>query len=168
MSEYVLRNPLAFLNLPQPDEQPQNRQPRARRAGVARLDETARERVHRIPATNPTGERTMTKRLLLAALVFVPGVLAAAPAVLLATSVAGGVAVKAVVGPVKGCAIIPGATSLIIDLVGTAGTAAAGTSILQPTAGPATGFQCGPLDAGVSVSVNCLAGGACSWTGYQY
>jgi hypothetical protein len=110
----------------------------------------------------------MTKRLFLAALVFVPGVLTAAPAVLLSTSVSGGVAVKAVVGPVKGCAIIPGATSLIIDLVGTAGTAAAGTSILQPTAGPATGFQCGPLDAGVTVSVNCLAGGACSWTGYQY
>jgi hypothetical protein len=109
----------------------------------------------------------MMKRLLLAALVFVPGVLAAAPAVLNFTSVSGGVAVKAVVGPVKGCAIIPAGTSLIIDLVATAQTAASGTSVLQPT-GSVTGFQCGPLDAGVAVSVNCLGGGACSWTGYQY
>jgi hypothetical protein len=109
----------------------------------------------------------MMKRLLLAALVFVPGVLAAAPAALNFTSVSGGVAVKAVVGPVKGCSIIPGATSLIIDLTTTAGTAAAGTSVLQPT-GSVAGFQCGPLDAGVAVSVNCLGGGACTWTGYQY
>jgi hypothetical protein len=89
------------------------------------------------------------------------------PNALDATSVTGGVAVVAVRGPVSGCSIIPGTTSLIIDLVGTAGTAAAGTSVLQPT-GSVQGFLCGPLNAQAHVSVNCLGCGACTWTGYKY
>jgi len=89
------------------------------------------------------------------------------PSALDATSVAGGVAVTAVTGPVNGCAIIPGTTALIVNIVGTAGTSASGTSVLQPTNAP-QGFQCGPLGPHVNVSVNCSGGGACSWTGYKY
>jgi hypothetical protein len=89
----------------------------------------------------------------------------AEPAALDATSVAGGVAVNAVQGPTTGCYIAPVATALIVDLVGTAQTSATATSV---QIGIGSIFNCGPLSARTKVSVNCLGGGACSWTGFKF
>jgi hypothetical protein len=76
-----------------------------------------------------------------------------------------GTAVVALTGPARGCNI-SATVALIIDQVGTAATAASGTSQLQPA--NAAPYQCGPISAGAKVSVNCSGGGTCAWAGDRW
>jgi hypothetical protein len=74
-------------------------------------------------------------------------------------------AVTALTGPANGCNI-SSAVGLIIDRVGTAGTTVAGTSQSQPAG--AAPYQCGPVPAGATVSVNCAGGGTCTFAGDRW
>jgi hypothetical protein len=76
-----------------------------------------------------------------------------------------GAPVVALTGPANGCNISSG-SALIVSLVGPAGTVASGTSQLQAAA--ASPYQCGPIAAGVQVSVNCSGAGTCSWSGDRW
>lgn len=91
---------------------------------------------------------------------FIPGPLDAT------TVSVSGTAVVAVYGPANGCNISSASIDLIIDPVNTAGTSASGTAQLQ-THGNSP-YQCGPIAAGVKVTVNISGGGTGSWQGTKW
>ena len=76
----------------------------------------------------------------------------------------GSTPVNAVVGPAGGCNLIS-TVDLIINPVAAAGTSASTTSVLLPAG---INYQCGPIAAGVNISINCSGGGTCSWTGVKW
>ena len=106
----------------------------------------------------------LLRRLLPIALIALTAQSFSTPRALDNTAITGS-AINALTGPANGCNI-SSTSALIIDLVNAAGTSPSNTSQLQPAG--ATPFQCGPIKAGVVVSVNCSGGGSCNIQGMRW